>query len=198
MLTLTGRNRRIVGPRSVVHSPFILRFAKLPRGGECGRDRLRSTLGAGVRRFLLRLKQNFTFVNHRCRVRVKDHAFGISVMFCRYVLGYCVLVSLGHTRVERGSVKRVGLCLGFFRARMYRPSSGPPVNVVLKTEGSRLLVRCTLRNVAGRLFTTGCRLCLPGHRRLRTRLSGLLRVRRLRWYSFVGFRGSGWGRGPNV
>lgn len=166
----TTSHRTRLAPTSVVGSPCILSFLNLPDNIGFCRGSLRGTLVSGLRRFLLRLKHNFSFISHRCHFGASGRGCCISLMFCGFVLGYFILVSLGIKGLACRSVKRVSFCAHCFRRGVHARASGPAVNVILYARQSGAVIGCSMVGSDGRLFTSGCGLCLPARRRLVGRL----------------------------
>ncbi len=160
----------VMEARRILGAPVVTRFLKFGHRSDFSRARLRSDVVSRLESFVVRLKQNFTFINERRRVHASITSCCVSLMFCGIVLGYCILVSLGIKAVARRSMKRVSVCIEVCSRLGHLRKSGPAIKVILYSRASTSVTECSVLGKGGRVFTAGCGACLPARRRLHGRV----------------------------
>lgn len=153
-----------------VGGPVITRFLNLTSGVSFARSGLRDTVLARLRGFVVRVNGNCTFITQRRRVSASTNSCCVSLMFCGFVLGYFLLVSLGAARVSRRSINRVSVCIHVCSRVGHASKSGPAVKLVLYSRADHSVTQCSILRRGPRLFATGCLACLPDRRRLHGRV----------------------------
>lgn len=174
VLALANEGHQIMTAEDIIHDPFVLEFAGLPKKKRYKESELENALKAHMEQFLLELGRGFAFIGRQYMIPVGSRRFKVDLVFYHCILKCYVLIDLKRGEIKHSDIGQMNLYLNYFKAEVCQPDDNPPIGIVLGAKKDELLMEYALQGVNNQLFAARYQLYLPKREELQAQLDRLL------------------------
>ena len=174
VLALANEGHQIMTAEDIIHDPFVLEFAGLPKKKSYKESELENALKIHMEQFLLELGRGFAFIGRQYMIPIGSRRFKVDLVFYHCILKCYVLIDLKRGEIKHSDVGQMNLYLNYFKAEVCQPDDNPPIGIVLGAKKDELLMEYALQGINNQLFVAKYQLYLPKREELQAQLDRLL------------------------
>ncbi|MCR5192040.1 MAG: PDDEXK nuclease domain-containing protein [Bacteroidales bacterium] len=174
VLALAKQGHQVQTASDIIHDPYVLEFAGLPRQKRYKEKDLEDALKANMEKFLLELGRGFAFIGRQYIVPIGSRQFKVDLVFYHAILKCYVLIDLKRDEIKHSDIGQMNLYLNYFKNEICQPDDNPPVGIVLGARKDELLMEYALQGIDNQLFAARYQLYLPNRDELQSQLNKLL------------------------
>ena len=174
VLTLANEGHQIMTAEDIIHDPFVLEFAGLPKKKRYKESELENALKVHMEQFLLELGRGFAFIGRQYMIPIGSRRFKVDLVFYHCILKCYVLIDLKRGEIKHSDIGQMNLYLNYFKAEVCQPDDNPPIGIVLGAKKDELLMEYALQGINNQLFAARYQLYLPKREELQAQLDRLL------------------------
>ena len=174
VLALANEGHQIMTAEDIIHDPFVLEFAGLPKKKSYKESELENALKIHMEQFLLELGRGFAFIGRQYMIPIGSRRFKVDLVFYHCILKCYVLIDLKRGEIKHSDVGQMNLYLNYFKAEICQPDDNPPIGIVLGAKKDELLMEYALQGINNQLFVAKYQLYLPKREELQAQLDRLL------------------------
>lgn len=174
VLTLANEGHQIMTAEDIIHDPYVLEFAGLPKKKRYKESELENALKVHMEQFLLELGRGFAFIGRQYMIPIGSRRFKVDLVFYHCILKCHVLIDLKRGEIKHSDIGQMNLYLNYFKAEICQPDDNPPIGIVLGAKKDELLMEYALQGINNQLFAARYQLYLPKREELQAQLDRLL------------------------
>lgn len=174
VLALATEGQQVMTPSDIIHDPFVLEFAGLPKQKRYKESQLETALKAHMETFLLELGRGFAFIGRQYIIPIGSRRFKIDLVFYHTILKCYVLIDLKRSEIKHQDIGQMNLYINYFKKEICQPDDNPPIGIVLGAKKDELLMEYALAGIDNHLFAARYQLYLPNKEELQEQLNQLM------------------------
>lgn len=174
VLEMSKHGYQVAKPSDIVHDPFVLEFAGLPKKKRYKESELEAALKAHMETFLLELGRGFAFIGRQYIIPIGSRRFKIDLVFYHTILKCYVLIDLKRSEIMHKDIGQMNLYINYFKKEICQPDDNPPIGIVLGAKKDELLMEYALAGIDNNLFAARYQLYLPNKAELQEQLDQLM------------------------
>lgn len=174
VLEMSKHGYQVAKPSDIVHDPFVLEFAGLPKQKRYKESQLETALKAHMETFLLELGRGFAFIGRQYIIPIGSRRFKIDLVFYHTILKCYVLIDLKRSEIKHQDIGQMNLYINYFKKEICQPDDNPPIGIVLGAKKDELLMEYALAGIDNHLFAARYQLYLPNKAELQEQLNQLM------------------------
>ena len=174
VLALANEGHQIMTANDIIHDPYVLEFAGIPKKKRYKESELEKALKANMEQFLLELGRGFAFIGRQYIIPIGSRRFKVDLVFYHCILKCYVLIDLKRAEIKHSDIGQMNLYLNYFKTEVCQPDDNPPVGIVLGAKKDELLMEYALQGVTNQLFAARYQLYLPKREELQAQLDTIL------------------------
>ena len=174
VLALANEGNQIMTAEDIIHDPYVLEFAGLPKKKRYKESELENALKVHMEQFLLELGRGFAFIGRQYMIPIGSRRFKVDLVFYHCILKCHVLIDLKRGEIKHSDIGQMNLYLNYFKAEVCQPDDNPPIGIVLGAKKDELLMEYALQGINNQLFVARYQLYLPKREELQAQLDRLL------------------------
>ena len=173
-LALANKGHQVMSASDIIHDPYVLEFAGLPKQKRYKESDLEKALKNNMEQFLLELGRGFAFIGRQYIIPIGSRCFKVDLVFYHTILKCYVLIDLKRAEIKHSDIGQMNLYLNYFKNEICQPDDNPPVGIVLGAKKDELLMEYALQGIDNQLFAARYQLYLPNREELQSQLNRLL------------------------
>ena len=175
VLALATEGQQVLTPGDIIHDPFVLEFAGLPKQKRYKESELETALKIHMETFLLELGRGFAFIGRQYRIPIGSRKLKVDLVFYHTILKCYVLIDLKRSEIKHQDIGQMNLYINYFKKEICQPDDNPPIGIVLGAKKDELLMEYALAGIDNHLFTARYQLYLPNKAELQEQLNLLMK-----------------------
>lgn len=174
VLALANQGHQVMTAEDIIHDPYVLEFAGLPKKKRYKEGELEDALKAHMEQFLLELGRGFAFIGRQYQMLIGSRRFKVDLVFYHCILKCYVLIDLKRDEIKHEDIGQMNLYLNYFKTEICQPDDNPPIGIVLGAKKDELLMEYALQGITNQLFAARYQLYLPKREELQAQLDSML------------------------
>ena len=174
VLALATEGQQVSTPSDIIHDPFVLEFAGLPKQKRYKESELEAALKTHMETFLLELGRGFAFIGRQYIIPIGSRKFKVDLVFYHTILKCYVLIDLKRSEIKHQDIGQMNLYINYFKKEICQPDDNPPIGIVLGAKKDELLMEYALAGIDNHLFAARYQLYLPNKAELQEQLNQLM------------------------